>query len=239
MPSKSLLIVGSGPGIAFQSALYFASKGFSHVALISRTQTNLDNTKSDITSTHSNLDVSTYACDVGDTTRLAETLSAVEKHLGGAPQVILFNAANVTPSDIGSEPASRLLSDFSITTAALYTTATTFLPRMTEGNPSLLITGGHVYQTPFPPFFSLSAAKASQFNLAGSLAQVYGPQGVHVATVVINGIVEGDEGEMSAKNIAGELWKMYERGNGGKKGEMSVSEVGKVDDFLRKVGLLK
>lgn len=92
---------------------------------------------------------------------------------------------------------------------------------------------------PFPPFFSLSASKASQFNLSSSLAQIYGPQGVHIATVVINGIVQGEEGEMSAKNIAGVLWREYEKGNGEKKGEMSACEVGRVEDFLKMMGVLK
>jgi hypothetical protein len=99
---------------------------------------------------------------------------------------------------------------------------------MIEGNTTLLITGGYLYHTPFPhtPFptlFSLSASKASQFNLSVSLAQVYGPLGVHVATVVINGKVDEEgEGEMSAKTIAEQLWKQYEEGNERKKGEMSV-----------------
>jgi short-subunit dehydrogenase len=190
MRAKTLLIVGSGPGIALKTALLFASRGFTHIALISRTQSNLDKTASSIAAQYATVDVSTHACDVGNTQSLTSALAAVEKALSGPPEVILFNAANVSPSSLGHVPASRLVADFSITTAALYTTATTLLPKMSEGNPTLLITGGYIYHTPFPPLFSLSASKASQFNLSGSLAQVYGPLGVHVATVVINGTVE-------------------------------------------------
>jgi hypothetical protein len=92
---------------------------------------------------------------------------------------------------------------------------------------------------PFPPFWSLSVSKAAQFNLAGSLAMVYAPLGVHVGAVVVNGIV-GKEGEMSPGSIAGELWGLYERGLlKERQGEMSVREVGRVEDFLRMVGALK
>ena len=60
------------------------------------------------------------------------------------------------------------------------------LKRMNEGKPTLLINDGHMHHKPFPLFFSLSD-RASQSNLAGSLAQMYGPQSVHGATVVTNG----------------------------------------------------
>ena len=57
--------------------------------------------------------------------------------------------------------------------------------------------------------------------------------------MVINGIVQGAEGEMGARNIAGVLWGEFERGmgEGGKKGEMRIGEVGRVEDFERMVGL--
>lgn len=92
---------------------------------------------------------------------------------------------------------------------------------------------------PFPPFWSLSVSKAAQFNLAGSLAMVYAPLGVHVGIVVMNGLV-AKGGEMSPGSIAGELWGLYERGlPKGRPGEMSVREVGRVEDFLRMVGASK
>jgi short-subunit dehydrogenase len=238
MPTKrGILIVGSGPGIAIQTAHIFASQGFTHISLISRTQSNLDITSSAITTQHPSVTVSTHACDVSSTPSLSSALASVEISLAGAPEVVLFNAANVTPSTLGTDPASRLIADFSITTAALYTVATTLLPKMTEGKPTLLVTGGHIHHMPFPPFYSLSASKASQFNLSGSLAQVYAD--VHVGTVIVNGIVEGEEGEMGSRNIAERLWEMYERVDGGRKGEMSVSEVGTIDEFLRKIAVLK
>ena len=71
---------------------------------------------------------------------------------------------------------------------------------------------------------------------------MYGPQGIQVSVVVINGIVQGTDGEvMGARNIAGVLWGEFvegrERNEKGKNGEMRVKEVGRVEDFERMVGL--
>ena len=229
MPAHTLLIVGSGPGIALQTALLFASHSFTHIALISRSQTNLSATATTITTGHPSTTVSTHPCDVSDNPALILTLQSIMEVLGGPPEVILFNAANVNPSDLlptsegeaktetGMDMATRLTTDFNTTTTALYTVATTLLPLMLSSSlhnyhPTLLLTSSHIHSLPFPPYFSLSLAKASQFNLAGSLAQVYGPKGIQFSTVVINGIVQGTEGEMGARNIAGVLWGEFEGG---------------------------
>jgi NAD(P)-dependent dehydrogenase (short-subunit alcohol dehydrogenase family) len=243
MAPQPLLIIGSGPGIALSTALHFASQNFTHIILVARTQANLNTTAATITDAHPTVSVSTYACDVSDTLALTSTLTTITR-TSGYPSVILFNAANVSPSpDLSASTLSplavstRLISDFATTTTALYVVASTLLPHMlTLPKPTLLLTGGHIHHTPFPPFFSLSASKAAQFNLAGSLAAVYGPMGVHVGMVVVNGLV-AQEGEMSAESIAREIWEVYEKGvEAGREGKMSVREVGRVEDFLRMVG---
>jgi short-subunit dehydrogenase len=98
MPAKTLLIVGSGPGIALKTALLFASQGFTNIALISRTQSNLDKTASSIAAQHARVNISTHACDLSNSQSLTSALAAVEKALCGTPEVILFNAANVSPA---------------------------------------------------------------------------------------------------------------------------------------------
>jgi NAD(P)-dependent dehydrogenase (short-subunit alcohol dehydrogenase family) len=114
-----------------------------------------------------------------------------------------------------------------ISVLSLYTTANWALPKLASlassnsgSKPSLFVTSGGLYQNPFHPYFSLAASKAAQHNLTQSLAQVYAPQGVHVAAVVVNGFV-GPESELfSPKKIAEVYWKLYEQG--AEKGERSV-----------------
>lgn len=243
MALKTLLIIGSGPGIALSTALHFASQKFTHIILIARTQDNLDKTAATIASAHPTVSISTHSCDISDTPALITTLNTITS-TSGPSSVILFNAANVSPSpDLSALDVSplavstRLTSDFVTTTTALYVVASILLPQMLMlPHPALLLTGGHIHHTPFPPFFSLSLSKAAQFNLAGSLAAVYGPMGVYVGMVVVNGLV-APEGEISADNIAEALWRVYEeRLEKGREGKMNVSEVGRVEDFLKMVG---
>ena len=53
--------------------------------------------------------------------------------------------------------------------------------------------------------------KAAQVNLAGSLAQAYGPKGVHVATVSVGGHVTPESDIFSPKKIAESYWELYEQ----------------------------
>jgi NAD(P)-dependent dehydrogenase (short-subunit alcohol dehydrogenase family) len=57
----------------------------------------------------------------------------------------------------------------------------------------------------------LSLAKAAQFNLAQSLAQVYNPQGIHVGVVVVGGVVQDSNPRLNAKNIAMQTWGFYDQ----------------------------
>jgi hypothetical protein len=90
-----------------------------------------------------------------------------------------------------------------------------------SSKPSLLVTSGGLYKSPFAPYFSLSLSKAAQHNLTMSLAQEYSKQGVHVAAVVVHGLVkpEGDK-YFGPRVIADVYWKLYEQG--AEKGDLEI-----------------
>jgi NAD(P)-dependent dehydrogenase (short-subunit alcohol dehydrogenase family) len=120
-----------------------------------------------------------------------------------------------------------VLTTYKISVLSLYTASNWALPRLASlatsnpaSKPSLLVTSGGLYQNPFHPYFSLAVSKAAQHYLTLNLAQVYGPKGVHVAAVVVNGHV-GPESELfSPARIATFYWKLYEQG--AEKGEQSI-----------------
>jgi NAD(P)-dependent dehydrogenase (short-subunit alcohol dehydrogenase family) len=86
-------------------------------------------------------------------------------------------------------------------------------------NPALLVTSGGLYKQPFHGYFSLSLSKAAQFSLTQSLAQVFSRQGVHVAAVVVHGLVKPESEHFSPRRIAGVFWDLYQQGP---KGEREV-----------------
>jgi NAD(P)-dependent dehydrogenase (short-subunit alcohol dehydrogenase family) len=66
------------------------------------------------------------------------------------------------------------------------------LPR---GQGTLLYTGATASLRARPPFTGFAAAKAAVRAVAQGLAREYGPKGIHVAHVVIDGVIEGDYAE--------------------------------------------
>ncbi|MDA8754984.1 SDR family oxidoreductase, partial [Luminiphilus sp.] len=74
-----------------------------------------------------------------------------------------------------------------------FLTARQTLPLFSEqGKGSLFFTGASASLRGRPNFGHFSVAKAGLRNLAQALAREYGPQGIHVAHVVIDGVVNGD-----------------------------------------------
>jgi len=61
-----------------------------------------------------------------------------------------------------------------------------------QGHGTLLFTGATASLRARPPFTAFAAAKASLRALAQGIAREFGPRGIHVAHVVIDGVIEGD-----------------------------------------------
>jgi NAD(P)-dependent dehydrogenase (short-subunit alcohol dehydrogenase family) len=61
-----------------------------------------------------------------------------------------------------------------------------------RGKGTILFTGATASMRARPPFIAFGAAKAGLRAVAQGLAREFSPQGVHVAHVVIDGVIEGD-----------------------------------------------
>ena len=68
------------------------------------------------------------------------------------------------------------------------------IPRLiANGGGSLIFTGAPASLRSRPPFTAFAAAKSAERSLAQGLAKEFGGQGVHVANVIIDGIIDGDK----------------------------------------------
>jgi len=82
---------------------------------------------------------------------------------------------------------------------------------VTRGSGSILFTGATASLRARPPFTAFAAAKAALRAVAQGLAREFGPRGVHVAHVVIDGVIDGDYAAenfpelFAAKGAAGRL----------------------------------
>ncbi len=102
----------------------------------------------------------------------------------------------------------------------------------TGTHPCFLFSNSGLYDHPIADFFSLSMQKAAQLNFTGSLSQVLGPQGVHVASVNIGGIISESDPVINAGNIAASFGKLYEQKQ--PDWEFSV-DVGDIRDLIKRM----
>lgn len=112
MSQRTLLVIGSGPGIGRSLATTFASHGFNHIILMSRNRQRLEDDKSTVLSKAPKATVETLAVDISDPKALTSTLNTLNR-LGNV-ECVFFNAARVEPSKLLDFPAEQIESDFKV-----------------------------------------------------------------------------------------------------------------------------
>ena len=215
----SIFVVGSGPMIGSHIARLFATHTFTHVALFSRSTSNLAHDASFVTSAAPASSVSTYAADVTDANALRAALEKAVSEVG-VPEVVIYNAARVSYGSFGPYSPADIIEDFKIPNLGLYTTATILLPHLQalakshpNAHPALFVTSGAIIHQPSAPVFSLSMAKAAQANLTKLLAEE-NKDVVHVALVTVSGQVTPEEEVNNPENIATKFWELYQQTKG-------------------------
>lgn len=116
MPGKTLVILGSGPGIGLAVARTFSVRGFTHVALVSRNKDRLaqdeDSVLDAIQERGYTCRVKTWACDISNLEQLRGTLKEIEGF--GSLECVLFNAARVKPGPPLEESTEAVEEDFRV-----------------------------------------------------------------------------------------------------------------------------
>ncbi len=182
--SKPLCVIaGVGPGNGLAFCNRFAGEGY-RVALLARSLERMQ----EYAAGHD--DIHPFACDLSDPGAIESTFGDIEASLG-VPDVVIYNAG----SGVFGSPMDTTLTDFEdawrINALGLLSVARTVAPGMLErGSGSLLVTGATASLRGGANFAAFSSAKAAQRNLAQSLARSLGPQGVHVALVIVDGIID-------------------------------------------------
>lgn len=114
--NKTLLVIGSGPGIGVHTASLFVTHSFDNIALISRSQTRLSNDRETVLNaarkSGRSVNVKTWSCDIAETAQLQQVLSEVEQI--GTLGCVLYNAALVVPSQMFSFGEEEIMSHFKV-----------------------------------------------------------------------------------------------------------------------------
>ena len=117
MPGKTLVVLGSGPGIGVAVARAFAVRGFTHVALVARDKSRLEKEDQEqvldaIQERGYTCQVKTWQCDLTDYDQLQKTLSDIENF--GSLNCVLYNAARVAGKPPLEESIEAIEKDFQV-----------------------------------------------------------------------------------------------------------------------------
>lgn len=116
--SKTIIVIGSGPGNGRAVTTLFAKKRYKNVALIARRpeQLNLDQ-KAVEEAVGDAVTVKTYAVDVVDSDALLKALDEIDAQFG-KPECIFYNAARVLPSRLLTHDVKDIEYDFKVSIAS-------------------------------------------------------------------------------------------------------------------------
>jgi NAD(P)-dependent dehydrogenase (short-subunit alcohol dehydrogenase family) len=180
--SEVCLITGVGPGTGAALARRFA-QGY-RVAMLARNAERLAELEKEIPQ------ASAYPCDVSDPEALEATYEKVLADLG-PPHVLIHNAVGGGFGDFQAIDPAVLERNFRVNTMALLHLARRAAPAMIEaGRGVILCTGNTSTYRGKAHFASFAPTKAAQRILAESMARSLGPQGVHVAYLAIDAVID-------------------------------------------------
>ena len=206
------LITGVGPGTGSALVRRFVAGGY-RVAMLARDASRLAALEAELP------DARAFACDVSDSAAVEAVLARIRAELGN-PAVLIHNAvAGGRASFLDMDP-SLLERGFQVNVMALLHLARALAPDMiAAGTGAIIVTGNTSSQRGRAPFAGLAPTKAAQRILCESMARELGPQGVHVAYVVIDAVIDvpwsrrafaaqPDSFFMQPAAIAGEVWHL-------------------------------
>lgn len=200
-----VLGVSATNGLGAAIARKFA-KGGMHVVVAGRTEQRLATVVEDIRTRESS--ASLCVTDATDASAL-EDLMSLATSLGTVKSVV-FNVGNNQPMAFADLTADMFETFWRTCTLAGFLTAKAALPILESNGGSLLFTGASASMRGRPGFAHFGAAKAALRNLAQALAKDFGPKGVHVGHVVVDGVING---EMVQKHFGDYLDSLGEDGS--------------------------
>ena len=187
MDSKVMVILGAGPGLGAAIARRFAREGFA-VALMARRKENLSAIKQEIED--ANGTGMTVEADATDAESVAQAFDRVREGLGD-PEVFTYNAGAFQMGSILDLIPEQFDNCFRANCSGAFYGAQQVLSAMMEkGSGTIILTGATASLRGSANFAALATGKFGLRALAQSMAREFGPQGIHVAHVVIDGQID-------------------------------------------------
>lgn len=183
MAKPVCVVAGVGPGNGLAISQRFAQADY-QIAMLARQESTLEPLQAQVANSMA------LPCDLTESRDIAATFARVKAELG-PPDVLIYNAG----SGLFGAPLDTRPEDFTtawrVNALGLLLSARQVAPDMiSRGGGCIIVTGATASLRGGANFTAFASAKAAQRNLAQSLSRSLGPQGVHVALVIVDGIID-------------------------------------------------
>lgn len=222
MPRAAVVVgVSYEPGLGFAVAKRFAEGGLA-VGIVGRQPERLEECKRKILESVPNAIVTAVAADATDPAQVEKAFSALRQEHGPA-DVLVYNLScrPFPPTAVADLDVSRLESDIKTGPVGALLCVKQVLPSMREaGRGTILFTGASASLRGNAKFGSFTVAKTGLRALAQSLCKEVAADGIHVAHVVVDALVDmpvihqffpnASPGRMLDTTSAAQLyWQLY------------------------------
>lgn len=222
VPTAAVFGVGAPRGLGAALARRFAREGL-RVIIAARNEERLANLARELRAEGASVEIAP-----ADVTRKKEVARAMEIAASqGELELVAYNVgSNVAQPFLDISPASfealwrqNALGAFLVGQEAVRN----MLPRKRG---TLLFTGATASLRARPPFTAFASAKAALRAVAQGLAREFGPSGLHVGHVIIDGVIDGDyaaekfpelfnakkaDGRLAPDAIADAFWMLHKQ----------------------------
>ncbi len=217
MNGKVAAVVGVGPGLGAAIAQRFAREGYT-VALMARSEDGLSTIRQEIEEEGGT--AAAFSTDATDPSSVEQAFGQVREEFGG-PEVLIYNAGVFQMGGILEVSPEQFDLCFKANCAGAFYAAQQVLPAMQEARRgTVLLTGATASMRGSAKFAALATGKFGLRALSQSMAREFGPQGVHVAHVVIDGQIntprvremspDRDDSTMLSPNATAETyWQLH------------------------------
>jgi NAD(P)-dependent dehydrogenase (short-subunit alcohol dehydrogenase family) len=182
MAERICAIVGAGPGNGVAFARRFATDGY-RVALVGRTAEKLEALAAEIPGSHA------VPADAGDPASLRAAFRTIREAMGPV-DVLLYNAGSGQWGNFQEITPEGLEAGWRINVLGLMVAGQAVAEEMiARGTGAIVVTGATASLRGNIGTAAFASAKAGQRSLAQAMAKHLGPKGVHVAYVVVDGVI--------------------------------------------------
>ncbi|MGH1485767.1 MAG: SDR family NAD(P)-dependent oxidoreductase [Cellvibrionaceae bacterium] len=201
-----VVIAGLGKGLGLELAVFFVNKGYRVIGLNRNTIGADENT------------IIEYIVDLNDEVAVNKVASLIFSKYG-IPEVLIHNTQQLVIAEFEKTSAIQFEACWRSIVLSAFLFSQTFLPEMAKrGCGSLIVSGATASIRGGANFSAFSSAKFALRGLTQSLARSYQQKGIHVAHVLLDGIINTDNSRelhqmssdkmMQPNDIANVYWQI-------------------------------